>query len=405
MDKSKNPAVQEPIAILERVLKKALEMRASDVHLEPTATSLTVRFRIDGVLHDVETLDKSLQEHFIGALKVVAEMDIANKRTPQDGSYHINQGDKKINFRISTYPTIYGETVVMRILNSSKAVLKLSELGFDDTQYSQISNLIRMPYGILLVTGPTGSGKTSLQYSILAELKKPTVNIVSIEDPVEFLIDGVRQTNVNDYGELTFAKAIKGTLRQDPDIIMVGEIRDPITAEIAFQAALSGKFVLSTFHTFSLVSLVSRLSEMGIPQSIISASLIGIISTRLVRTICPNCKVVYELNDDDKSFFETVPAGVTFYRGTGCEKCHNTGYQGRTGIFNIIPFDDDIKQFLIEKHSNKDLMEIYARKNVKTLEESAMEKVVEGTTTIEEVYRVLGTSATVKRVDTKSLLF
>jgi len=405
MENKTNPVNQEPIDKLEAVLKKALEYKASDIHLEPTATSLNVRLRIDGVLHLVDTLDKYLQEPFIGTLKVIAEMDITKKRVPQDGSYHITHEDKKINFRISTYPTIHGEAVVMRILNSSNSVLNLKDLGFSPTQYKQISNLIRTPFGMLLVTGPTGSGKTSLQYSILSELKKPTVNVMSIEDPVEFLIDNVRQTNVNDYSELTFAKAIKGTLRQDPDIIMVGEIRDPTTAEIAFQAALSGRFVLSTFHTFSIMSLSARLIEMGVPQSIISASLIGIISTRLVRTICPNCKKPYELTEAERSYFEVFPSDVVFYKGTGCEKCRNTGYLGRTGIFNIVTFDDEIKVFLTEKHTDKELLDLYSRKDIKTLEESALDKVLQGDTTVEEVYRVLGTTASVKKLDSKSLLF
>ncbi len=405
MENSKNPAAQEPTDKLEEILEKAVEFKASDIHFEPTATALNVRLRIDGVLHHLETLDKKLHDLFIGALKVVAEMDITKKRVPQDGSYHIDYGDKTMNFRISTYPTIYGESVVMRILNSSKSVLNLRDLGFDSTQYKQISNLIRTPYGMLLVTGPTGSGKTSLLYSILSELKKPTVNVMTIEDPVEFLIDDVRQTNVNDYGELTFAKAIKGTLRQDPDIIMVGEIRDSTTAEIAFHAALSGKFVLSTFHTFSVISLASRLIEMGIPQSIISASLIGIISTRLVRTICSNCKKTYELTESEKNYFEVFPADVIFYKGAGCEKCRNTGYLGRTGIFNIVTFDDEIKLFLTEKHTDKELLDLYARKSIKTLEESALDKVLQGVTTVEEVYRVLGSAVSVKKLDTKTILF
>jgi type IV pilus assembly protein PilB len=405
MDKTSAPAIQEPTDKLEEILEKAVEANASDIHLEPTAKSLNVRFRIDGVLHLVETLDKNLHELFIGALKVIAEMDITKKRVPQDGSYHIDFGDRKINFRISTYPTIYGETVVMRILNSSKTLLHLADLGFDATQLKQISNLIGTPYGMLLVTGPTGSGKTSLLYSILSELNKPLVNIMTIEDPVEYLFDNVRQTNVNDYSELTFAKAIKGTLRQDPDILMVGEIRDSTTAEIAFHAALSGKLVLSTFHTFSVISLTSRLIEMGIPQSIISASLIGIVSTRLVRTICPNCIKPYELSESEKNYFEVFPSDVIFYKGMGCEKCRNTGYLGRTGIFNIVTFDDEIKLFLSEKHTDKELLDLYSRKNIKTLEESALDKVLQGVTTIEEVYRVLGASASVKKLDTKSILF
>lgn len=405
MQNSDNPAMQEPIDKLEEVLKKALEFKASDIHLEPTASSLNVRFRIDGVLHLIETLDKKLQDPFINTLKVVADMDITQKRVPQDGSYHLNKGDKNINFRISTYPTIHGENVVMRILNSSSAILNLKDLGFDATQYSQMNNLVRTPYGILLVTGPTGSGKTSLQYAIINELRKPTVNVMSIEDPVEFLIDDVRQTNVNDYSELTFAKAIKGTLRQDPDIIMVGEIRDPTTAEIAFQAALSGRFVLSTFHTFSIMSLISRLGEMGVPQSIIYASLIGIVSTRLVRTICPNCKQPYQLTDSEKQYFEEFPSDVVFYKGAGCDKCRKTGYLGRTGIFNIVTLDDEIKIFLADKHTDTELLDLYARKNIKTLNESAFDKLIQGSTTVEEIYRVLGSTAAVKKLNTKSILF
>jgi type II secretory ATPase GspE/PulE/Tfp pilus assembly ATPase PilB-like protein len=405
MKKFDEKSLKEPTEILEKLLEKALESGASDMHLEPGPNESSVRLRIDGVLHKFGTLDKYLHEKFIGALKVVSEMDITKKRVPQDGSYHIGRGDKTINFRISTYPTIYGEAVVMRILDNSKTVLKLRDLGFNEKQYQQMTDLIRTPYGILLVTGPTGSGKTSLQYAILSELKKPEVNVMSIEDPVEYIIDDVRQTNVSENSELTFAQAIKGTLRQDPDIIMIGEIRDSITAEIAFQAALSGKFVLSTFHTFSIMSLVSRLMEMGIPQSIISASLIGVVSTRLVRTICQDCKVVYDLTENEKRYFQNLPENLVFYRGTGCEKCHNTGYRGRTGIFNVVPFDDEINLFLAGKHTEQELLELYSKKDIKTLEESAMDKILSGQTTVEEVYRVLGSATSTKKLDDKSLLF
>jgi type IV pilus assembly protein PilB len=404
-DQIKLTMPKEPIDVLQGILNKALEAKASDIHFEPTADKLVVRFRIDGVLHLIETLDKSLHETFVGTIKVVAEMDIIKKRVPQDGSYHITTPDKVINFRISTYPTINGEAVVMRILNKTGNLMSLKDLGFDPTQFAQITNLISMPYGMLLISGPTGSGKTSFLCSILTELRKPTVNIMSIEDPVEYLLDGVRQTNVNDYGDLTFAKAIKGTLRQDPDIIMIGEIRDAETAEVAFQAALSGRFVLSTFHTFSLMSIVSRLQEMSIPQSIITTSLIGIVSSRLVRTICPHCKVPYELTDYEKSFFKNYPANVTFYMGSGCDKCRNTGYLGRTGIFHVVTFDDEIKKFVTENHSEDELLELYRRKGIKTLKESALDKVVQGTTTIEEVARVIGALSSLKKIDENTVLF
>jgi type II secretory ATPase GspE/PulE/Tfp pilus assembly ATPase PilB-like protein len=395
---------KEPIDILQGILTKALEAKASDIHFEPDAKNLNVRFRIDGMLTLMETLDKSFHEPFVGTLKVVAQMDIANKRIPQDGAYHIVAGDHKINFRISTYPTVHGEAVVMRILNKANALMSLKELGFDQTQLEQMTNIVKTPYGMLLITGPTGSGKTSFLYAVLNELRKPSVNIVSIEDPVEFLLDGVRQTNVSDYGELTFARAIKGTLRQDPDIIMVGEIRDAETAETAFQAALSGRFVISTFHTFSLSSIISRLMEMGIPQSIVTTSLIGVVSSRLVRTICPNCKKPYELSAHEKSFFNEIHNDVIFYKGTGCDKCRNTGYLGRTGLFNVVPFDDEIKKFAVEYHTEKELLDIYKKKNIKTLQESAMDKVLQGDTTVEEVARVLGALSSLRKIDETSTL-
>ncbi len=376
---------------IDTVLNNAISNRASDIHFEPGQNGLTVRFRIDGILYPVETLPRNSQEKIISRLKVMSQMDITQNRFPQDGHFEFSAGEKNYNIRSSIVPTVQGEAAVLRILNREDIFIKLESLGFYPDQLKAINQIITRPYGLVLITGPSGSGKTTLLYSVLNTLNNPGNNIVTLEDPVELFMPNVRQIQINDSANLTFPRAMRSILRQDSDVIMVGEIRDAETAQMAIQASLIGILVFSTFHTLDAPSLILRLIEIGIPRSVIAHVIAGIISTRLVRKICDSCKISCELTPFEKNILKKDLKDQKFQKGKGCKTCHNSGYLSRTGIFEVVPFDEEIRSYIIENAPISTLNKLFReKKRIKTLHEMAIQKVIDGSTTVEEVIRVTG---------------
>jgi general secretion pathway protein E len=377
---------------LSQIIIRAIESRASDIHFEPTRDGVNVRIRVDGLMKQlIAPIDNSNRNNIISRIKVLAELNITENRMPQDGRYGINYQGKYYNFRVSTLATIYGEAVVFRILSRNDQFLSLENLGLFNDQLEIINRLISTPAGMILTTGPTGSGKTSFLYSIVRAINKPENTIVTIEDPVEYEVENIRQTQINDSYEFTFAKAMRAILRQDPNYIMLGEIRDAETAQIAMQAALSGISVLSTFHTFDIPFLVSRLNEMGITLSIIAHTIRGVIETRLVRKICDSCKEQYQPNPQELQILGGRKIDGVLMRGRGCEKCFKTGYLGRTGLFEITLFDRDLQSSIIEKKPATFIYDLLKSKNILSLRDAGYLKVKAGETTISEITRVLGT--------------
>jgi len=371
------------------ILEGGVAKHASDIHIDLGPLDVSVRYRIDGVLYPADDLPHIYQEEAISRIKVLAKMDIAERRFPQDGNFGINYDQKNYNIRVSTIPGIYGESVVMRVLNREDTYAKLDKLGFDKEQLKLILKIISSPHSMVLISGPTGSGKTTLLYSILDTLNEPAKNIITVEDPVELEMPRVRQIQVNDLIDLTFAKITRSILRQDPDIVMLGEIRDADTAQNAFRAALSGVLVFSTFHTFDVPGLVIRLVEMGIPRSVIAYGTSGVVATRLIRKICNFCEDAYEPSDTEKAFLGDM-VGANYRYGKGCNECHNSGYLGRTGIYEIVQFDDEIRAMIIEGATTKDLQALFAKKIKKSLRDSALEKVTKGISTPSEAIRIIG---------------
>ncbi len=377
--------------MLEQMLSDAIEKNASDIHMDPGRNHVSVRFRIDGVLYEVSKLPRDLYKPIASTMKVMSKLDITEHRTPQDGSFEVSNKMSTYNFRISTFPSVYGESIVLRILNKDSVIFDLREFGFDPEQFNLINKLIKSPFGIILVTGPSGSGKTSLMYSVLNVLNKQSVNIITIEDPVEFLMDGTRQSQVSSDSEYTFARAMKSILRQDPDVVMLGEIRDTESAQIAAQVSLTGRLVFSTIHTLNIRAAVARLLEMQVPPSVVANALTGIVASRLVRKICPSCKQPYYPTDLEKTYLgNLVAADQIYFKGMGCDKCMNSGYLGRTGIFEIVEIDDELKKLIMTDSSLPNLQEILKAKGVRSLGSSALAKVLAGETTVEEAIRVVG---------------
>ena len=374
---------------LNRLITDAIGKRASDVHIEPQREKIQVKFRIDGMLRDIEHINLDNTDSTTSRIKVLAGLDITEHRLPQDGHFEFNYDIRVYNVRVSTFPTIYGETIVMRILNRDDMLINISELGFDESQYQNVINLISQPYGMILITGPSGSGKTTLLYSILNSIKKDTNNIITIEDPVEVQMEGIRQTHVVEATGFTFARALRAVLRQDPDIIMVGEIRDSETAQISIQAALTGRLVFSTFHTLNVFGVTARLIEMGVPRSVTANSVNAVISTRLVRKICPSCKEPHTPTPQEIKFMGNSTAG-TYYIGKGCNECLSTGYKGRIGIFEVVTFDDDIRSIITESPQLSEILPLIKTKGIKSLRESATDKVLQGVTSVSEAIRVTG---------------
>ena len=387
-------AMEQDTGVLGFILLNAVKNRVSDIHIDPKPDSITVRFRIDGLLYLFQNFQRNSQEDLVSRIKVMAKLDVAERRLPQDGHFTFVHDDKNYNFRVSTVPTSYGEAAVLRILNREETFKELEDIGLDRDQLLSVQKMISSPSGMILTTGPTGSGKTTLLYSILHKLNQPTKNLTTIEDPIELQIPSIRQTQINETIGLDFARVLRSSLRQDPDVIMIGEIRDKETAQMAVQAALSGILVLSTFHTFDIPALVGRLSEMDITSSIVAQSIKGVISTRLARTLCPHCKVKHRLTQEEEILLKEYPipkeAQDNFMEGKGCDKCNRMGFLGRTGIFEVVYFDEDIKSAIISRKPPSEIYDLLRTKMFKSLKYCAIEKVYLGMTTFAEVIRTVG---------------
>ena len=379
------------IRLLNLVILQGVREKASDIHIEPGEKNLRIRYRIDGILLETSSAPKYLQPTIISRIKVLGNMDIAETRAPQDGRFKMKVDGKEIEFRVSCFPTIYGENVVLRILDQSSAILSLQDLGFAKETLDKYQEAVSTPYGIVLVTGPTGSGKTTTLYATLNTINSTEKNIITIEDPVEYRLNLIRQTQVNPKAGITFANGMRSIIRQDPDVIMVGEIRDLETSEIAFQAAMTGHLVFSTLHTNDAVDALSRMLQLGVEPFLIGSSAIGVLGQRLVRTVCPNCKVAYVPHERTfRSFNLSEKKGESvFYHGKGCKSCRQTGYRGRSGIFELMLVDDAVRELILRRASAAELLESARRtQNMKTLREDGLEKSMKGITTLEEVNRV-----------------
>ena len=384
-------AEQVPVVkLLNLVLMEAIKNRASDIHFEPFEDQFKIRYRVDGTLYEMVPPPKHLSLALTSRIKVMSNLDIAERRLPQAGRIQLNMGGREVDLRISTLPTVFGESVVMRVLDRSVVMLALDQVGMQADDLSRFEQLIRKPNGIILGTGPTGCGKTTTLYSALKVLNSPDVKIITTEDPVEYNIPGIMQVQIKEAIDLTFAKCLRHILRQDPDIILVGEIRDLETAEIAIQASLTGHLVLSTLHTNDAPSTVTRLIDMDIEPFMLTSTVEAVLAQRLVRTICQNCKEPYqpgerELQEIGLSVEET--ADKTFYRGRGCDLCDKRGYKGRTGIFELLIINEDIRVLIIEKAPAKDIRVKAMEHGMRTMRDDGLEKVYHGITTIEEVVK------------------
>jgi len=375
------------------LLQHAYESRASDIHIEPKREHAVIRFRIDGVLHEIQRVPKLVNLAITSRLKTMCRMDIAEKRRPQDGRIKTDSMGKEVELRVSTLPTAFGEKVVMRIFDPDVLLRTVAGLGFYDDELVTFSDWIKRPHGIILVTGPTGSGKTVTLYSALKSLASPEINITTIEDPIEMVHDEFNQTSVQTKIGITFAAALRTILRQDPDIIMVGEIRDHETAENAVQAALTGHLVFSTLHTNDAATSVTRLIDLGIQPFLISSTLIGTMAQRLVRKICQDCKRNRPLTHEEAGMLNLqAPPGkrIIVKEGGGCIRCRNTGYFGRTGIFEMLPIDNTIRDLIDRSEDFLKIKEMALKRGMRTLRQSALRKLAEGMTTFEEVIRVTG---------------
>ncbi len=377
------------IKVVDLLITQAVRDRASDIHIEPEESVTRIRFRIDGILHEVPPPPKEWESAIISRIKVLAGMDIAESRSPQDGHFQATIDDKLIDFRVSTLPTIHGENVVLRLLDTASVAIGLEKLGFTTPQdLKKYEELITKPYGIILSTGPTGCGKTTTLYSALMRINTMDKNIITLEDPVEYRLGLIRQVQVNPKAGITFANGLRAILRQDPDVIMVGEIRDLETARMAVQAALTGHLVFSTLHTNDAPSAVARLIDMGVEDFLVAASLIGVMAQRLVRVICLKCKEAYKPSPTILKKWRIEKEDVEVYRAEGCPECKGTGYRGRTGIFELMVVDDEIKEMINQGASTVALRKKAQEKGMRLLWEDGREKVLRGITTFEEVARV-----------------
>ena len=377
------------IKLVNMIMLQAVKDKASDIHIEPDEKILRIRYRVDGILQEGPKPPKDLEAAIISRVKVLSGMDIAERRKPQDGRIMLKLQGRDIDMRVSSFPTVHGENIVIRILDKSSVLLGLAELGMNTKMLKTFDELIRRPFGIILVTGPTGSGKTTTLYACLSTINTSEKNIITIEDPVEYQIEMIRQTQVNPKAGLTFASGLRSILRQDPDIIMVGEIRDSETAEIATQAALTGHLVFSTLHTNNAAGAITRLIDMGIEPFLISSSVIGVLAQRLVRVVCEKCKE--KITPTDAMLKELKLArkeNISIYKVKGCTKCKNTGYMGRAGIYELITINDDIKKLIIAKASADEIKQKAIETGMSSLYEDGMEKATAGVTSVEEVLRV-----------------
>ena len=384
------------IKLINAMLSEAIKEGASDIHIETFEKELVVRFRIDGVLREIIRPNRKLSSLLVSRIKVMAQLDIAEKRVPQDGRISLLIAGRAVDVRVSTMPSNHGERVVLRLLDKNNARLNLEQLGMTSANRAVFSELIKKPHGIILVTGPTGSGKSTTLYAGLMQINSRDRNILTVEDPIEYNIEGIGQTQVNPKVQMTFARGLRAILRQDPDVVMVGEIRDVETAQIAVQASLTGHLVLSTLHTNTASGAITRLEDMGIEPFLLSSSLLAVLSQRLVRTLCEDCKVGYEPSADERSFFDgrefaafsrELGAVTQLHRAVGCDKCNHTGYRGRTGIHELLLVDDKVRELVHNGHGEQ-AIEKYARKHAPSIRQDGLAKVAAGLTTLEEVLRV-----------------
>ena len=380
------------IRLVSVIITNALDMRASDIHVEPFENRLAVRYRVDGVLHDIESPPKRLAAAVISRIKIMANLDIAERRLPQDGRIRLRVQGKEIDLRVSTVPTMHGESVVMRILDKGGVALDFHKLGFMEDTLKTFIDILMQPHGILLVTGPTGSGKTTTLYTALDRLNQPDVKILTVEDPVEYQMVGINQIQVKPQIDLTFANALRSIVRQDPDVIMIGEIRDLETAQIAVQSALTGHLVLSTLHTNDAPSSVNRLLDMGVEDYLLTSTIVGILAQRLVRTLCPQCKEPYvalpELVEQMHLHKFSREREITLWHAKGCSHCANTGYIGRVSILEMLPMTDGLRSLVMKHATATDLRAEAVREGMLTMYEDGLRKALKGVTTFEEVLRV-----------------
>ena len=379
------------IKLVNLMMSQAVKDHASDIHIEPTQNRVKIRYRVDGILYDRLSPPKHIQSTLISRIKIMAGMNIAEKRLPQDGRMMIRIAEKHIDIRVSTIPTAFGERVVLRLLDKTKVLLNVSDLGMPENQLKEFDRLIRSAHGIILVTGPTGSGKTTTLYGALSTINTTDINIITIEDPIEYQIEGIGQIQINPKIDLTFANGLRSIVRQDPDVILVGEIRDLETAEIAIQSALTGHLVFSTLHTNDSASAVTRLIDMGIESFLVTSSVIAILAQRLVRVICNDCKEEYTPDEESLRNIGITPeilTGGKIYRGRGCPSCLNTGYRGRTGIFEVMVLNDTIENLILRTSDANAVKRKAIELGMITLRQDGAQKVINGITTIEEVFRV-----------------
>ncbi len=374
------------IRLINGVIQEAIRLRASDIHIEPHETRLSVRFRIDGVLREILSLPSHLSSVLVSRIKVMARLDIAKKRMPQDGRFSLNLGSQAVDVRISTLPSRFGERVVLRLLNKEQALLGVNELGMSEDMTTVFSKALETPNGIILVTGPTGSGKTTTLYAALSALNEASRNILTVEDPIEYVLDGIGQTQVNNKTGMSFSAGLRAILRQDPDVVMVGEIRDPETASIAVQASLTGHLVLSTVHTNSAVAAITRLRDMGVEKFLLASTVTAIVAQRLVRRLCDDCKQSY-IPDSTELKLLGLSGKHVFYKAHGCEKCHNIGYLGRVGLYETLVMDDQLRSLIHDGAREQD-MEKYAFREMDTLLQSGAKHVCSGLVSSEEVIKV-----------------
>jgi type IV pilus assembly protein PilB len=409
-EQSSNKIVQDaPVAkMVEVILKNAIDGKASDIHIEPIEDNVRVRYRVDGILHSSIFLPQKVGPAIVSRIKILSNLKIDEKRKPQDGRFRINDLDEMIDFRVSTFPVSHGEKVVMRILNKSEGLVSLDDLGLRGEELEKVKEIIKEPFGIILVTGPTGSGKSTTLYSILKILNKEGINIVTLEDPVEYMVDGISQSQVKPEIDYTFASGLRSVLRQDPDVIMVGEIRDSETAELAIHAALTGHLVLSTLHTNDSIGAVPRLIDMGIQPFLLSSALKLVVGQRLVRKICKNCRAEQEdVSAEDQNIIRKELKGITpkvlkeigfsssdieadhkLYYGKGCSKCLKNGMKGRMGIFETLEIDRDLAKTINKDISRGDVEDVAKRNGFTTMKQDGIIKALQGLTTFEEIERV-----------------
>ena len=391
-DETTAPAIR----IVNSIIERGVTEGASDIHIEPRDGGLTIRMRIDGVLHQILEIPQSLQNAVISRVKIMANMDIAEKRIPQDGRSNVLIKGRDVDMRISALPTKYGEKIVIRFLEKSEALLSTDGIGLKGKHLEDFNNLLGNSNGVILITGPTGSGKSTTMYTMISKLNKEDVNIITLEDPIEYDVDGVNQVQVNEKVGLTFAEGLRSILRQDPDIVSVGEIRDGETAEIAMRAAITGHLVLSTIHTNSAVATLDRLVDIGVEPYLIASALRGVIAQRLVRKVCPNCKKAYTATDEELSALGLKNTKghkkITFYKGKGCPECMNTGYKGRAAVYEILTLTPEIKQAFREGVVGTKLQAIIDKTGFTTMKEHGISLIKDGTTSASEVIRVLNST-------------